>query len=141
MKLYDQFLKIKRSTLPGCGKGLFTQKFIQKGTIIAEHTGKITTWKAIDFNDHNPYLFYVTRNHIIDARNQHGSYARFVNDATGYKRVNGFTNNSKYIIIDKRVFIEATKDISAGSEIFVSYGKEYWEAIKENKIFANISRA
>jgi uncharacterized protein len=141
MKLFDQFLKIKMSTLPGCGKGLFTQKFIPKGFIITEHTGKITTWKDADFTSHNPYLFYVTRNHIIDARDEHDSYARFVNDATGYKRINGFTNNSKYIIIDKRVFITAIKDISAGSEIFISYGKEYWEAMKENKMLSTISRA
>jgi len=140
MKCFDQFLTIKRSTLPGCGQGLFTKKFISKGTIITEHTGKITTWRAIDFTDHNPYLFYVTRNHIIDARDQYDSYARFVNDANGHKRVNGFTNNSKYVIIDKRVFIIAIKDISAGNEIFISYGKEYWEAMKANKLLATVSR-
>ena len=80
-------------------------------------TGKITSWRAIGFADHNPYLFYVTKNHIIDARDQYDSYARFVNDANGHKKVNGFTNNSKYVIIDKRVFITAIKDISAGKSL------------------------
>jgi uncharacterized protein len=138
MKLPAQLLKIKKSTIPGSGKGLFTKKFIPKGFIITEHTGKISTWKAIDFTDHNLYLFYVTRNHIIDARDQLDCYARFINDARGYKRINGFTNNSKYVIIDKRVFVIAIKDISAGSEIFISYGKEYWEAMKANNLFARI---
>ena len=33
---------------------------------------------------------------------------------------------------DGKVYIEATKDIPAGSEILVSYGKEYWEVIRHN---------
>jgi len=131
MLFTNQFLKIKKSTIPGCGNGLFTQKFIPKGIIITELTGKITTWKDADVTKNNPYIFYVSRNHVIDARDQHESYARFINDASGHKRVYGFNNNSKYIIIGKRVFITAIKDISPGSEIFVSYGKEYWEALKE----------
>ncbi len=134
MTLPNQFLKVKKSTIPGCGKGLFTQKHIAAGTIITEHTGKITTWKAADFSGCNPYLFYVTKNHVIDARHHHAVYARFANDAKGYKRVSGFTNNSKYIIIDKRVFITAIKDIKAGREIFISYGKEYWDTMKEIKM-------
>ena len=28
--------------------------------------------------------------------------------------------------------MEAAKDIPAGSEIIVSYGKEYWDVIREN---------
>jgi SET domain-containing protein len=36
---------------------------------------------------------------------------------------------------DKKVFIEAIKDIPAGSEILVSYGKEYWDVMKENAKF------
>jgi hypothetical protein len=30
------------------------------------------------------------------------------------------------------VYIEAVKDVSAGSEIFVSYGKEYWDVMRKN---------
>jgi hypothetical protein len=43
------------------------------------------------------------------------------------------TNNSRYVVDGKRVFIEATKNIDAGSEILVSYGKEYWDVVRYNK--------
>ncbi len=132
MNLLNQYLKVKTSTLPGCGRGLFTKIFIPKGIIITEHTGKITSFKDADDEGSNPYLFYVSRNHVIDARRHHQTFARFANDARGYKRIAGFTNNSKYIIVGKRVFITSIKDIMPKEEIFVSYGKEYWDVMKEN---------
>ncbi len=134
MHLLNPFLKVKTSTLPGCGKGLFTKISIPKGIIITEHTGKITSFKEADHDDgKNAYLFYVSRNHVIDARDQQDSFARFANDARGHKRITGFTNNAKYIVIGKKVFITAIKDILPKDEIFVSYGKEYWDVMKENQ--------
>jgi len=134
MELLNQFLKIKTSTLPGCGKGLFTKIFIPKGTIITEHTGRITSLKdAVDADCSNSYLFYVSRNHVIDAKDEHESFARYVNDANGLNKKEGLSNNSKYIKIGKRIFIEAIKDIPKNKEIFVSYGKEYWEVTGKNK--------
>ncbi len=135
MNLLNPFLTIKRSLFPGCGKGLFTKIFIPKGMIITEHTGKISSFKDADDEGNNPYLFYVNRNLVIDAREEPGSFARFANDALGYKRMEGFANNAKYIIMNKRVFITAIKDILPKEEIFVGYGKEYWDVMKENKIF------
>ena len=134
MHLLNPYLKVKISSLPGCGKGLFTKIFIPKGMIITEHTGKITSFKDADAEDNNPYLFYVTRNHVIDAKHQHQTLARFANDARGQKRIAGFGNNAKYIIIAKRVFIIASKDILPKEEIFVGYGKEYWDVMRENKV-------
>jgi len=130
--LLNPYLKIKTSSLPGCGKGLFTRIFIPKGAIITEHTGRISSFKDADDEGSNAYLFYVTRNHVIDARKQHDSLARYANDARGYKRIEGFTNNAKYVVINKRVFITALKDIQPKEEIFVGYGKEYWDIMKEN---------
>ena len=132
MNLLNPYLKVKRSSLPGCGKGLFTKIFIPKGIIITEHTGKITRLKDADGDGDNPYLFYVSNNHVIDAREEYHSLARFVNDAKGPKKIVGFTNNAKYIVLNKRVFIIATKDIQPTNEIFVGYGNEYWEIMKEN---------
>lgn len=134
MQLLNSYLKVKRSTLSGCGEGLFTKIFIPKNIIITEHTGKITSFKDADGDGNNPYLFYVSRNHVIDARHQQDSLARFVNDARGQTRIVGFTNNSKYIIIGKRVFITAIRDIMPNNEIFVGYGLEYWETMKKNKM-------
>ena len=38
-------LKVKKSTLPGAGKGLFTLNDIDKGEIVCEYEGERITWK------------------------------------------------------------------------------------------------
>ena len=137
MNLLNPYLKVKASILPGCGKGLFTKIFIPKGIIITEHTGKITSFKDANHDEgNNQYLFYVSGNHVIDARDQHDSLARFINDARGYNKIVGLTNNAKYIIVGKSVFITAIKEIMPNDEIFVSYGKEYWDTVMGNNIMS-----
>jgi hypothetical protein len=42
------------------------------------------------------------------------------------------TNNSEYVEDGVKVYIEAKKDIPAGSEILVGYGREYWKTIRQN---------
>ena len=135
MNIFDQYLKVKRSTLPGTGKGLFTTVAIPKGTIITEYKGKVTTWNDADHNDgKNLYVFYVSRNHVINANGNKEAFAHFANDAKGPTRVKGIVNNSEYIVKNKRVFVSALKDIPANEEIFIGYGKEYWETLKQHKL-------
>lgn len=127
-------LVVKKSTLPSAGKGLFTKTRIVKGTRILEYTGKISTWKAVNHDEgFNPYIFYVTRNHVIDAAEDTSILGRYANDARGLTRVKGITNNCQFVIKSRRVYIESFKTILPGSEILVGYGKEYWEVIKKNK--------
>lgn len=136
MKILDKHLKVKRSTLPGTGKGLFTMVPVAKGNIITEYKGKVTSWKDADHDDgNNLYIYYVSRNHVIDANGKKDTFAHFANDAKGPKKVKGIVNNSEYIIKKKRVFIVAAKNIPAKAEVFASYGKEYWDTIKKNKLF------
>lgn len=133
MALLEKQLVVKRSSLPGAGKGLFTKNFIPKGTPIVEYKGKITTWKEVEHNNgENGYIYYVKRSHVIDASNNTEELARYANDARGITRVKGVTNNAEYVEEGVRVFIQAKKDIPAGSEIFVPYGKEYWDVIRHN---------
>lgn len=133
MTLLEKQLVVKRSSLPGAGKGLFTKNFIPKGTPIVEYKGKITTWKEVEHNNgENGYIYYVKRSHVIDASNNTEELARYANDARGITRVKGVTNNAEYVEEGVRVFIQAKKDIPAGSEIFVPYGKEYWDVIRHN---------
>lgn len=131
MALLEKYLKVKRSTLPGAGKGLFTTKFIPKGTRIIEYKGKISSWKDADHqNGGNGYIYYVKRYHVIDALPRPKALARYANDARGMTKIKGITNNSDYVEDGLRVFIESKKDIPANSEIFVAYGKEYWDVIR-----------
>ncbi|HWB91041.1 MAG TPA: SET domain-containing protein [Puia sp.] len=133
MPFLEKQLIIKRSTLKGAGKGLFTTKDIAKGKKIVEYKGKITKWKDVDDQGGlNGYIYYVNRNHVIDASDATDALARYANDAKGFARVNGITNNCTYRIEGLRVFIYSIKNIPAGSELFVGYGKEYWDIIKAN---------
>jgi len=123
------------STLPGSGRGLFTNVFIPKGALITEYTGIVTTWEDADHDDgNNLYIYYVTKNHVIDASKDKKMLARFANDANGRSKIKGSTTNSEYVLKGKRVYIQAIRNIQPGSEIFVSYGKEYWDTITKNGI-------
>lgn len=134
MELLLRKLVVKKSTLPGAGKGLFTTEFIAKESCIIEYKGTITTWKDANHDDgNNAYIFYVNRNHVIDACNHPLELARYVNDAKGLQQTKGLRNNARYVVEKKRIFIYALKDIPAGSEIFVGYGKEYWDTIRAYK--------
>ena len=134
MPLLEKYLVIKRSKIPGAGKGLFTKQFIAKGERIVQYKGKPTTWKNIlaDAAAFNGYVYYINRNLVIDAKNYKTTFGRYANDANGISRIKKLNNNSKYVIDGKKVFIEATKDINAGTEILVAYGKEYWDAVRYN---------
>lgn len=134
MALLEHTLVIKNSTLPGAGKGLFTKKFIPKGTRIIEYKGRVTTWKEVEHDHDNAYLFTVHPGHVIDAKRSYKALARYANDARGFTRVKGITNNCLYYRDENdRVFLESRQDIPAGSEIFVSYGNDYWKVMRENR--------
>jgi SET domain-containing protein len=134
MALLEKYLVIKKSTLPGAGKGLFTKKLIPQGTRIAEYKGKITTWKEVDHLDGlNAYIFYINRNHVIDGSKHTKAFARFANDAKGSKKGSGLINNCKYVVDGLRVFLESKKEILANEEILAGYGREYWDIIRFNK--------
>ncbi|MEO6290598.1 MAG: SET domain-containing protein-lysine N-methyltransferase [Ginsengibacter sp.] len=133
MPLTKKNLFVKRSGIPKAGKGLFTKTHIPKGTRILEYQGQIRTWKeALESSVFNGYVYYVNRNYVIDAKDNLESLGRYVNDANGLTKIKGLVNNSKYVQEGRRVFVQAIKDIPEGSEVFVSYEKDYWDVIKYN---------
>src|SRR5487761_1966606 len=141
MAFMGKALQVKKSTLPGAGKGLVTTKFIPKGTLIVEYKGKITTWKEVDHQDGlNAYIYYINRNHVIDGSRHKKNLARFANDAQGSENCIKLMNNCKFVNEGLRVFIEPKKDIQPKSEILVRYGKEYWDTIRFNKSEAEKER-
>lgn len=134
MAFLEKHLYVKKSTLPGAGKGLFTKVFIPKGTRIIEYKGEVLTWKEVEkmAEDRNGYVFFFNSKYVIDAWNFKKALARYINDAKGLTRIEGVKNNTEYVTVKKRCFVEATRDIPKGSELFVGYGGEYWQAIRYN---------
>jgi hypothetical protein len=133
MALFEKHLYVKKSTIPNAGKGLFTKVAIPKGSRIVEYKGRITKWKEVKDDDgKNGYIFYVNRNHVIDALPTKQHLARYANDAKGLTRIKGLRNNCDYITDGLKAYIESHKNIPAYSEIFVDYGPDYWKTIREN---------
>lgn len=132
LALLEKQLVVKPSQLPGAGNGLFTKELIPQGTRIVEYKGRITTWDDVKHDSDNGYIYTVNDHHVIDALPHTKALARYANDARGLVRVKGITNNCVYVNDGLKVYIESIKDIPAGSEILVGYGKEYWDVVREN---------
>ncbi|MBS1735559.1 MAG: SET domain-containing protein [Bacteroidetes bacterium] len=133
MAYLEKQLFIKRSTIPASGKGLFTKKKIEKGQRIVEYKGKVTTWKKVNESDiFNGYVYYINRNHVIDAQKNIKTFGRYANDANGLSKIKDVRNNSTYVNDGDKIYIEATRNIDAGGEILVSYSKGYWDVVREN---------
>ncbi len=132
MALLEKYLFVEESTIPGAGKGLFTSIEIAKGTRIVEYKGRRTTWKEVKNDSTNYYIYTINRNNVIDAQKTLSAFARYANDARGFTRIKGLTNNCVYVNEGTRAFIESTKNIPAGAEIFVDYTQDYWKVMKEN---------
>lgn len=131
----EEYLIVKPSQIEGAGKGLYTTKEISRGTKIVEYKGKIITWAyALEHEDENPYLYYVSDDYVIDGKSKKMSLASYVNDARGLTRIKSLLNNCKYVQEENKVFVVATKYIPEGAEILVGYGKEYWDTIKKNRL-------
>jgi uncharacterized protein len=133
MALLEKDLVVKKSSIPGAGLGLFTKKFIPKGTRIVEYKGRITTWNEVKHDSSNLYMYTINKNHVIDARPYTKALARYANDARGMVRIKGLTNNCWYANDGLKAYIESKKDIPAGAEIFVEYGKLYWDVYRQNR--------
>lgn len=132
MALYEKHLVVKKSTIPGAGKGLFTKVDIPKDSRIVEYKGRITIWKEVEWDSHNKYIYTINPKHVIDASRTLKALARYANDAKGLTKLKGVNNNCVYVNDGLRAYIESVKDIPAGSEILVAYGKEYWDVIRQN---------
>src|SRR5690606_8087854 len=108
MALLEKQLYVKKSTIPNAGKGLFTKKFIPKGTLIVEYKGKRSAWRDVkDEDGKNGYIFFINRNHVINGLPNKKALARYANDARGLVRIKGLLNNCDYIVDGIRAFIES----------------------------------
>lgn len=132
MPLLEKYLFVKKSEMPGAGKGLFTKIPIKKGTRIVEYKGRLQPWREVKAQDgHNGYLMYINRNAVINALPAVKTLGRYANDALGLTRIAALRNNSEYVSEGNRCFIEAIKNIKPGEEILVGYGREYWNLIRK----------
>ena len=104
---------------PVHGRGVFACARIKKGTRVIEYLGDRVSHAAADarYEDHDEsdnhtFLFIVDKQTVIDA-GVHGNDARFINHQC--------SGNCESIIENRRVFIDAVRDIEPGQELGYDY--------------------
>jgi SET domain-containing protein len=123
------YLYIKESQIPGAGDGLFTAIPIYKDEVISIFKGRILSEKEAQYratNGEDRYFINMPDGTILDSMKVK-CFAKHANDAVGSVKTR-YKNNAK-ITLDENgnVCIVATRNISAGAEIFCSYGNKYWK--------------
>ena len=106
---------------------------IPSKTKIADYTGVIKTQAQ---NDVKPsgYALAIPHGKVLDAASTQSGLARYANDCRAKNKRAGQCqckgSNARFGTLTRggvtRVWLTSTKMIRANSEIFVSYGKEYW---------------
>jgi SET domain-containing protein len=101
------------------GQGVFATGTISKGTRVIEYLGERIShaeadsrYESKDASDNHTFLFIVDARTVIDA-GVDGNAARFVNHAC--------EPNCESVIEERRVFIEAIRDIRPGEELTYDY--------------------
>lgn len=121
---------------PVHGRGVFAVQPIKKGTRILEYLGDRVSHEAADkrYEDHDEsdnhtFLFIVDKKTVIDA-GVGGNDARFINHQC--------SGNCESIIENRRVFIDAARDIEPGQELGYDYeiGREKDDPPNVDEIYA-----
>jgi hypothetical protein len=115
------FIVVKQSSIPGAGKGVFATRDIDEGVTIGEYTGERVDLTKM--SEKGKYAWSLRNGQAVDAIDPAKSnWLRYIND----NRTEEGNNLSVYED-DNRVYYRTNKPIKKGSELFVSYGENYWK--------------
>ena len=122
--LRDLNLRVKTSNVKAAGLGLYSgKKAIKKGTLIP-YSGEQLTRAQIDrrYGDKTAqYTLCRSAKSCLDARRtDEPGMARWINDSRGTSHRNNTRLTGAYTAT-------ATRKIPPNTEIFASYGREYWK--------------
>jgi uncharacterized protein len=110
-------IRVRRSRVHGMG--VFTTRRIARGARVIEYLGERISHREANrryarkrARDNHTFLFVVDRGVVIDA-GVAGNEARFIN--------HGCDPNCRSVIRNRRVYIQAIRDIRAGEELKYDY--------------------
>ena len=113
---------VKTSRLPGAGLGLFAVRAFAVGELVCEYTGTVLDSAARSLEDKS-YLMRLGEGVFVDARTHYDVHARYINDCRD-KRVHNVSFDKRPS--ERRALVVASRPISAGDELYASYGPLYW---------------
>lgn len=128
----ELLLNVEKSNIPQAGLGIFTYEPIKKGQFIGYYEGVLKKEGRECVGD---YSFTLSNVWYLDARRYPRAYTAMINDSYKSK----YTTNCEFAKIshddegnklsskNRKISLEATRDIMPGEELFASYGEEYWE--------------
>lgn len=127
--MIDQ-VKVKKSSIPNAGMGLFVTADLNKEELISLYSGDVLTAKEHCERYPRCNGFYGIQlkayNMFIDAVDKKSCLARWVNDARDSSRY-----NCEFRLLKAEQFmhivLRTTRVVKEGEELFVDYGKDYWE--------------
>jgi hypothetical protein len=137
-------LYLAPSQIPNAGLGVYTKDFIAANSHIDEYIGEMYT-----FHPGGGYVLEYESGYYIDARKYPRCYMGMINDcefiskkiikkkkrrvditpdAYYDKNNNKLFTNCEFInkLGERKVYVVSTRDIQPESELFISYGREYW---------------
>jgi hypothetical protein len=130
-------LTVKTSTLENAGLGLFTTRPRRKGDYICPYLGQIVSSANFELAP-DDYSVEIDRESVLSARYSSDGFARYANDGRS-KAVNNclLLTEATFARVHAKsrfrrrergaVCLVAKRNIEAGAELLVSYGKQYWE--------------
>lgn len=126
-------VRVRNSTIPGAGRGLFATKDFNRNDIICPIWGKEKSPEQVQ-NDYGanitpPYVVELTRRKQVDGA-CHKYVGQMANTQLGADGKSSLRKSNASISVNHRampykLFIKASKPIKAGDEIFVYYGESY----------------
>lgn len=99
------------------GLGLFTTRDIPAGKRIVEYLGPVVTTEEVD-RRRGKYFFEIDENFSIDG-SPRSNIARYINHSC--------RPNAEAFVAGRRIWIWSKKNIKAGEQITINYGKTYFD--------------
>jgi len=123
---------VRRSRVQG--KGVFATRDFAQGERIIEYKGALVTQEETDslcddesMRRHHTFLFAVDDRYVIDG-SRGGNESRYINHSC--------EPNAESVIVGRRVFIHAAKDIARGQEVLY----DYWYVVDDCYTMEDLQR-
>eukprot|EP01055_Gregarina_sp_Pseudo9_P001101 Gregarina_sp_Pseudo_9__1100@NODE_1717_length_1371_cov_29_033033_g1591_i0_p1_GENE_NODE_1717_length_1371_cov_29_033033_g1591_i0NODE_1717_length_1371_cov_29_033033_g1591_i0_p1_ORF_typecomplete_len435_score63_22SET/PF00856_28/1_4e03SET/PF00856_28/6_6e15_NODE_1717_length_1371_cov_29_033033_g1591_i0311335 len=134
-------VEVRDSTIPSAGRGLFASRDFKKGELVTEYVGEIITRDEARRRLRRGMFHYlgtlVTGMYEIDGikEPQEGvGAASFINHARRPHANCVWAHAEDKRACFRRMFAKACRNVAAGEELFLDYGKTYWAHHKRWKL-------
>ena len=119
----EKNIEIKKSNIPAAGNGVFTKIDLKKEQPIGIYTGEVITKEEAKSRSSDYIMQIRTKGFYVDGK-KYGNWTGKINHAKGKEANVRFLESGKLIAI---------RNISAGTELLMNYGKEADIIVQGNK--------